>query len=64
MNFRTTRPHPTPTPHLHDAESLTSMHTIPHEPDHSAATPTTTPSENLPDETPPPSIQETPPSSL
>lgn len=57
--------HPSPTPQTDDAESLTSIHTIPHEstpiphePDHSAATPTKTP-----DETPPSSIQETPPSS-
>ena len=60
--------HPTPTPRLHDSESLTSMHTIPHEPDplfpNSAASPTTDLPENFGGETPPPSIQETPPSSL
>ena len=48
--------HLPPTPRAHDAESLTSMHTIPHEPDplfsDSAASPTTD------------STQETPPSSL
>ena len=48
--------HLPPTPRAHDAESLTSMHTIPHEPDphfsNSAASPTTD------------STQETPPSSL
>ena len=48
--------HPPPTPRSDDAESLTSMHTIPHEPDplfpNSAASPTN------------PSTQETPPSSL
>lgn len=47
--------HPTATPHFDDAESLISMHTIPHEPDptfsDSAATPTNT------------STQEPPPSS-
>lgn len=48
--------HLPPTPRAHDAESLTSMHTIPHKPDplfpNSAASPTNT------------STQETPPSSL
>jgi hypothetical protein len=56
--------HPTATPHFDDAESLIPMHTIPHEPTHSAATPTTDLTKNHADETPPPSTQETPPSSL
>jgi hypothetical protein len=51
--------HPPATPQTDDAESLTSIHTIPHEQTHSAATPT-----KAPDEDPPSSIQETPPSSL
>ena len=58
--------HPPATPQTDDAESLTSIHTIPHESTsipheqtHSAATPT-----KAPDEDPPSSIQETPPSSL
>jgi hypothetical protein len=49
--------HRTPTPHADDAESLAYMHTIPHEqsPDLS---------ENPDGDTPPPSTQETPPSSF
>jgi hypothetical protein len=57
--------HPPATPQTDDAESLTSIHTIPHEQSpipheqtHSAATPT-----KALDEDPPSSIQETPPSS-
>jgi hypothetical protein len=56
--------HPPPTPQTDSEESLISMHTIPHEQDHSAATPTSDLSKNHADETPPPSTQETPPSSL
>jgi hypothetical protein len=49
--------HPSPTPQADDAESLAYIHTIPHE-----QSPTL--SENLDGETPPPSTQETPPSSF
>jgi hypothetical protein len=49
--------HPPPTPQTDSAESLAYIHTIPHEQTHSAATPT-----KAPDEDPPSSIQEAPPS--
>jgi hypothetical protein len=47
--------HPPPGPQIDEQESLLPLHTIPHEP---------TPSNFHPDETPPPSTQEDPPSSL
>ena len=59
--------HRTPTPQADDAESLAYIHTIPHE----QSLPSSIPHEQSPDlsenpdgETPPPSTQETPPSSF
>ena len=51
--------HPPATPQTDSEESRANTHTIPHEQTHSAATPT-----KAPDEDPPSSVQETPPSSL
>jgi hypothetical protein len=51
--------HPPPDPQIDEQESLLPLHTIPHE--QSLSTPD---SKNIPASTPPPSIQDDPPSSL
>ena len=56
-------PHRTPTPQTDDAESLGSIHTIPHEQSSTPHEHDIDP-ENPDGETPPPSTQETPPSSF
>jgi hypothetical protein len=57
-------PHRTPTPQTDSEESLGSIHTIPHERSPSSSLSEDIDPENPDGETPPPSTQETPPSSF